>query len=225
MCFTPRTRSIAPPHQDPHPEARHPRSTRSGISAQTLLRRGAEEARHRPGRVTTAFVGGSPDPRALGDLHSGNRWDDHRLLWSVMPRLKPRWPSPAAPPSLDSGGYRRVRYVAPCRLCSALCRTRRTERRTRSRSRLLQDPRIASVVGSALIYGETVRRFYQLHAWVVMPNHVHAIFGECRHAHHHAVAQRQNRPSGQQILDRTGRPSGKTSLSTIGSDPPRNSGI
>ena len=40
----------------------------------------------------------------------------------------------------------------------------------------LQDPRVACVVVNALHYGETVRRFYQLHAWVVMPNHVHAIF-------------------------------------------------
>jgi REP element-mobilizing transposase RayT len=39
----------------------------------------------------------------------------------------------------------------------------------------LQDSRIAGVVVNALIYGETVRCFYQLHAWVVMPNHVHAI--------------------------------------------------
>jgi putative transposase len=40
----------------------------------------------------------------------------------------------------------------------------------------LQDPRVASVVVNALLYGEAVRRFYQLHAWVVMPSHVHAIF-------------------------------------------------
>src|ERR1039457_1089386 len=40
----------------------------------------------------------------------------------------------------------------------------------------LQDPRVAGVVVNALLYGEMVRRFYQLHAWVVMPNHVHGIF-------------------------------------------------
>ena len=39
----------------------------------------------------------------------------------------------------------------------------------------LQDPRVARVVGNALLYGE-VRRLYQLRAWVVMPNHAHAIF-------------------------------------------------
>jgi REP element-mobilizing transposase RayT len=40
----------------------------------------------------------------------------------------------------------------------------------------LQDPRIAEVVASALLHGESGRRFYTLHAWVIMPNHVHAIF-------------------------------------------------
>jgi REP element-mobilizing transposase RayT len=39
----------------------------------------------------------------------------------------------------------------------------------------LQDPRIASVVADALLYGESGHHFYRLHAWVVMPNHVHAI--------------------------------------------------
>ncbi|MBZ5626589.1 MAG: transposase [Acidobacteriia bacterium] len=27
----------------------------------------------------------------------------------------------------------------------------------------------------ALLYGETVRKFYRLSAWVIMPNHVHVI--------------------------------------------------
>ena len=40
----------------------------------------------------------------------------------------------------------------------------------------LQDSRVAGAVVNALVYGETVRRFYQLDAWLVMPNHVHAIF-------------------------------------------------
>ncbi len=40
----------------------------------------------------------------------------------------------------------------------------------------LQDARIACVVANTLLYGEAVRRFYQLHAWVIMPNHVHVIF-------------------------------------------------
>jgi REP element-mobilizing transposase RayT len=43
----------------------------------------------------------------------------------------------------------------------------------------LQDERVACVVSNALLYGETIRRHYRLHAWVVMPNHVHAIFQPC----------------------------------------------
>jgi REP element-mobilizing transposase RayT len=30
-------------------------------------------------------------------------------------------------------------------------------------------------VAHALLYGENGRRFYQLRAWVIMPNHVHAV--------------------------------------------------
>jgi REP element-mobilizing transposase RayT len=40
----------------------------------------------------------------------------------------------------------------------------------------LEDPRIAGVVANALLYGAARRRFYRLDAWVIMPNHVHAIF-------------------------------------------------
>jgi putative transposase len=40
----------------------------------------------------------------------------------------------------------------------------------------LQDPRVANVVVGAIQYGESVRQFYHLHAWVVMSNHVHLIF-------------------------------------------------
>ena len=39
----------------------------------------------------------------------------------------------------------------------------------------LRDDRVARVVADALLYGESGRRFYQLRAWVVMPNHVHAL--------------------------------------------------
>jgi hypothetical protein len=46
----------------------------------------------------------------------------------------------------------------------------------RSGSDWLQDSRVACVVANALLHGENVRRVYELHAWVVMPNHVHAIF-------------------------------------------------
>jgi hypothetical protein len=39
----------------------------------------------------------------------------------------------------------------------------------------LRDTRVARVVANALLYGETGRDFYQLRAWVIMPNHVHAV--------------------------------------------------
>lgn len=38
----------------------------------------------------------------------------------------------------------------------------------------LHDPRVAAVVESALLFFDAGR--YRLHAWVVMPNHVHALF-------------------------------------------------
>jgi putative transposase len=39
----------------------------------------------------------------------------------------------------------------------------------------LRDARVARVVADALSYGESGRQFYQLRAWVVMPNHVHVL--------------------------------------------------
>jgi len=39
----------------------------------------------------------------------------------------------------------------------------------------LRDARVARVVAHALLYGESGRRFYQLRAWVIMPNHVHVL--------------------------------------------------
>jgi len=41
--------------------------------------------------------------------------------------------------------------------------------------RWLKDPRIASMFVEALLHGEAVRGFYDLYAWVVMPNHVHVV--------------------------------------------------
>jgi REP element-mobilizing transposase RayT len=71
----------------------------------------------------------------------------------------------------------------------------------------LQDSRIASVVVNALLYGETVRHFYQLHAWVVMPNHVHAIFQPSAELSTimRWVKGRTSRVANQ-ILGRTGTP-------------------
>ena len=39
----------------------------------------------------------------------------------------------------------------------------------------LQDTRIASLVAGALQYGDATRRLYDLYAWAILPNHVHAI--------------------------------------------------
>jgi putative transposase len=40
----------------------------------------------------------------------------------------------------------------------------------------LRDPRIAAMVVKALHYGEEALKFYTLHAYVVMPNHVHVVW-------------------------------------------------
>ena len=39
----------------------------------------------------------------------------------------------------------------------------------------LKDTRVAQVVADALRHGESERCFYQLRAWVIMPNHVHVL--------------------------------------------------
>ncbi len=39
----------------------------------------------------------------------------------------------------------------------------------------LRDPRVAKVVADAILHGDSVRQFYQLRAWVIMPNHVHIL--------------------------------------------------
>jgi hypothetical protein len=41
--------------------------------------------------------------------------------------------------------------------------------------RWLLDPRIADLVANAILTGDSERRFYQLGAWVVMPNHAHSV--------------------------------------------------
>ena len=43
----------------------------------------------------------------------------------------------------------------------------------------LQDPRVANTVEKALQLGESKLRLYQLHAYVVMPNHVHILLRPC----------------------------------------------
>jgi len=40
----------------------------------------------------------------------------------------------------------------------------------------LRDARIAKIVQDAIEYGATVRHSYDLYAWAIMPNHVHAVW-------------------------------------------------
>src|SRR6266852_4389081 len=47
--------------------------------------------------------------------------------------------------------------------------------RSESGPRWLEDPRIATLFVDALLHGESVRRDYDLFAWMVMPNHVHLL--------------------------------------------------
>jgi len=73
--------------------------------------------------------------------------------------------------------------------------------------RWLSQPALARMVTEALHYGETARRWYRLHAWVVMPNHVHVImtpqhtFSEIMRWLKWTTARRCN-----QFLGRTGVP-------------------
>jgi hypothetical protein len=77
----------------------------------------------------------------------------------------------------------------------------------------LQDPRIAGVVSGALRYGETVRRLYVLHAWVIMPNHIHVIF-EPSVAVPGLMRWLKGRTSrlANRILGRTGRLEGRMAM-------------
>jgi type I restriction enzyme R subunit/putative DNA methylase len=79
--------------------------------------------------------------------------------------------------------------------------------RARSGPAWLKDSRVACVVVNTLLYGETVRRLYQLHAWVVMPSHVHAIF-QPRTAMPTVMQWLKGRTSraSNRILGRTGTP-------------------
>ena len=70
----------------------------------------------------------------------------------------------------------------------------------------LLDPRIAGVVSNALRYGEMVRQLYRLHAWVIMPNHIHVIL-EPRIALQEIMRCLKGRTSrvANRILGRTGK--------------------
>ena len=71
----------------------------------------------------------------------------------------------------------------------------------------LCDPRVATIVGNAIRYGEAVRQLYTLHAWVIMPNHVHVIL-EPRTALPVILRWLKGRTSrvANRILGRTGTP-------------------
>jgi REP element-mobilizing transposase RayT len=47
--------------------------------------------------------------------------------------------------------------------------------RKKSGPKWLADERVAQMVADKLMYGTTQRAFYDLHAWVLMPNHVHLL--------------------------------------------------
>ena len=51
---------------------------------------------------------------------------------------------------------------------------RELDRRS-SGPRWLSDPRVAKMVSEAIMAGEAGRQFYEVCAWVVMPNHVHIL--------------------------------------------------
>jgi hypothetical protein len=55
--------------------------------------------------------------------------------------------------------------------------------------RWLQEPRIAELVAETLIIGDCQRHFYQLLAWVVMPNHVHLLPSSRACLQNHAMGE------------------------------------
>jgi hypothetical protein len=79
--------------------------------------------------------------------------------------------------------------------------------RTREGPFWLRDSRIAGVVENALHYGESPRGLYTLHAWVIMPNHIHLVF-EPKAALPDVMRWLKGRTSrvANRILGRTGKP-------------------
>jgi putative transposase len=73
--------------------------------------------------------------------------------------------------------------------------------------RWLAQPAVARIVTQALHYGVAARNWYRLHAWVIMPNHVHIVmtpkhgFSETMRWLKWTTARRAN-----QILERRGMP-------------------
>ena len=110
-----------------------------------------------------------------------------RFLWSDCPamlyyrRRLPHWIPDQATVSVTWRLAGSMPPVSPDILTAEntgrtfFARDERLERSTRGPF-WLREPRIAKMVEDALLYGETTRGFYSLHGWVIMPNHVHAVF-------------------------------------------------
>ena len=88
---------------------------------------------------------------------------DHSILFITW-RLAGSRPS-SSPCVLTTPSTARLRFA------------RQDERLARGSSgpSWLRDPRVATILEQTLLYGEVVRKLYALHAWVIMPNHVHVV--------------------------------------------------
>ena len=81
-------------------------------------------------------------------------------LWGTLPALVGQAVSPAVPQSTAGRAF-----VARDRALDGHC----------PGPKWLQDPRIANLVAHAIVIGEVERHFYEIRAWVVMPNHAHLL--------------------------------------------------
>jgi REP element-mobilizing transposase RayT len=71
----------------------------------------------------------------------------------------------------------------------------------------LVDPPVAGMLVDALLYGETARQPYRLHAWVIMPNHVHVVWEPvCELSAITRWLKGRTSRTANQILGRTGMP-------------------
>ena len=94
--------------------------------------------------------------RHLPHIHPGDAW--LFLTWCLHRTIPEQ---PAATPAQTEG----QRFVALDRALDG----------NLTAPRWLRDSRIAAVAAAAILAGERDRRYYELFAWVVMPNHVHLL--------------------------------------------------
>jgi hypothetical protein len=80
-------------------------------------------------------------------------------LAGSMPQIRPQQPRPGAPISAGRAFVALDREVDKATFGPVW----------------LHDARVARLVADALLHGESGRHFYQLRAWVIMPNHVHVL--------------------------------------------------